>query len=293
MDSVVVGARHAELGQFDDAWRRIREAMVAVETTKQKRCEADIHRMAGEIALISPQPDSAKAEVYFERALFQSMPSCEQPGAEESMINLTSFATALILGLITLGGTAHAEDKGTVRPNVKVGDQWMFVLRSNLFAKLFTKLEYAWVVTSVSLTKIEGTENGKPLVLTPDLNIIVSPQEKNSDDRLLNFPLKVGKQWSYGNDYVLDDISWGHLDGHNEVRVAVLGYEKVRVPAGEFDAFKLEAKGNWVSPQASIPGESDVTYWYAPAVRAIVKKERQASHMPTYTTELVEFHLQP
>jgi len=205
------------------------------------------------------------------------------------MINLKSFAAAVVLGLITLGGAARAEDKGAERPNVKVGDQWMFVLRSNLFAKL----EYAWVVTSVSPTKIEGTENGKPLVLTPDLNIIESPQEKNSDDRLLSFPLEVGKQWSYGNDYVLDDITWGHLDGHNEVRVAVLGYEKVRVPAGEFDAFKLEAKGNWVSPQASIPGESAVTYWYAPVVRAIVKKEREASYMPTYTTELVEFHLQP
>ena len=205
------------------------------------------------------------------------------------MMNLKSFAAAVVLGLITLGGTAQAEDKGTEKPNVKVGDQWMFVLTSNLFAKL----EYAWVVTSVSPTQIDGTENGKLLVLTPDLNIIELPQEKNSDDRLLSFPLEVGKQWSYGNDYVIDDITWGHLDGHNEVRVAVLSYEKVRVPAGEFDAFKLEAKGNWVSPQASIPGESDVTYWYAPAVRAIVKKERQASYMPTYTTELVEFHLQP
>jgi hypothetical protein len=153
----------------------------------------DVHRMAGKIALMSPQPDAAKAEVYFERALLQSMPSYGQPGAEESMMNLKSVTAALILGLITLGGTAQAEDKGTERPNVKVGDQWMFVLRSNLFAKLFTKLEYAWVVTSVSPTKVEGTENGKPLVLTPDLNIIESPQEKNSDDRLLSFPLEVGK----------------------------------------------------------------------------------------------------
>ena len=33
-------------------------------------------------------------------------------------------------------------------------------------------LEQAWVVTSVSPTRIEGTENGKPLALTPDLSII-------------------------------------------------------------------------------------------------------------------------
>jgi predicted ATPase len=31
--------------------------------------EPDVHRLAGEIALKSPQPDAAKAKEYFERAL--------------------------------------------------------------------------------------------------------------------------------------------------------------------------------------------------------------------------------
>jgi class 3 adenylate cyclase/predicted ATPase len=60
---------YAELGQCDDAWRCIGEAMTAVETTKEKWCEAEVHRFAGEIALMSPEPDAAKAEAYFERAL--------------------------------------------------------------------------------------------------------------------------------------------------------------------------------------------------------------------------------
>ena len=60
---------YAELGQFDDAWRCIGEAMTAIETTKETWCEAEIHRTAGEIALLSPEPDAAKAEAYFERAL--------------------------------------------------------------------------------------------------------------------------------------------------------------------------------------------------------------------------------
>jgi predicted ATPase len=41
----------------------------AVKTTKEKWCEADISRIAGEISLISPEHDAAKAEAYFERAL--------------------------------------------------------------------------------------------------------------------------------------------------------------------------------------------------------------------------------
>ena len=60
---------HADLGQIDEAWRRITEAISAVEATKEKIFEAEVHRIAGEIALKSPKPDAAKAETYFERAL--------------------------------------------------------------------------------------------------------------------------------------------------------------------------------------------------------------------------------
>ena len=60
---------YAELGQFNDAWRCIGEALTAVETTKERWFEAELHRVAGETALKSPEPDVAKAQVYFERAL--------------------------------------------------------------------------------------------------------------------------------------------------------------------------------------------------------------------------------
>jgi predicted ATPase len=43
--------------------------MTMVERNKERLCEAEIHRVAGEIALLSPQPDAAKAQEYFERAL--------------------------------------------------------------------------------------------------------------------------------------------------------------------------------------------------------------------------------
>ena len=42
---------YAELGQFDDAWRCVGEAMTAVETTKERLWEAEVHLIAGEIAL--------------------------------------------------------------------------------------------------------------------------------------------------------------------------------------------------------------------------------------------------
>jgi class 3 adenylate cyclase/predicted ATPase len=60
---------YGELGQFDDAWSHIGEAITAVETTKETWYEAEVHRIAGEIALMSPERDLAKAEACFERAL--------------------------------------------------------------------------------------------------------------------------------------------------------------------------------------------------------------------------------
>ena len=60
---------YAELGQFDNASHCIGEAMTTVQTTKERWCEAEVDRIAGEIALMSPRPDASKAEAYFERAL--------------------------------------------------------------------------------------------------------------------------------------------------------------------------------------------------------------------------------
>jgi predicted ATPase len=60
---------HTGLDQIDDARRCIGEAIFAAETTKEKIWEAEINRIAGEIALKSPEPQTAEAQSYFARAL--------------------------------------------------------------------------------------------------------------------------------------------------------------------------------------------------------------------------------
>ena len=60
---------YAHLGQFDDAWRCVSETMRTIEATKERWFEAEANRIAGEIALRAPEPDGAKAQEYFERAL--------------------------------------------------------------------------------------------------------------------------------------------------------------------------------------------------------------------------------
>jgi class 3 adenylate cyclase/predicted ATPase len=60
---------YAELGNFEDARHSIREAITTIERTKEKWCEAEVYRIAGEIMLLARERDTTKAEVYFNHAL--------------------------------------------------------------------------------------------------------------------------------------------------------------------------------------------------------------------------------
>ena len=64
-----LAAVHAELGNLKEAWRCIDEAMTRIQKTKDAWYEAEVNRVAGEIALKSPEANVAKAQVYFEQAL--------------------------------------------------------------------------------------------------------------------------------------------------------------------------------------------------------------------------------
>jgi len=196
-----------------------------------------------------------------------------------------------VIAVFTLSLFAEAAIAQSVdRPDVKVGDQWKFAV---YYTVPSTTPNRTWVITSVTATGIEGTENGEPLRLTRDLNVIESPRSKDSNPGLLNFPLVVGKRWQYESDW---EFKPKKSSGKATVDVVVLAYERVTVPAGEFDAFKLSAREalSGTSPIGSqYAGETTRTYWYAPAVRAIVKSVSHNPYLGPSTVELVGFELRP
>jgi predicted ATPase len=59
---------YGNLSQYDDARRMIGGAIEAVDRTNERWCEAEVLRVAGEVALLGPEQDSA-AQKHFERAL--------------------------------------------------------------------------------------------------------------------------------------------------------------------------------------------------------------------------------
>ena len=176
------------------------------------------------------------------------------------------------------------------RPGVKAGDRWQFVVYELTPPEMPNR---TWVIKGVTSGGIEGTENGELLRLTPELNVIESPRHRDSNPLALSFPLRVGKQWRYTSDWLFKSKG---SRGSTVFDVAITSYERVKVPAGDFDAFKVVAKGSLhgVSPINSIyAGQTTATYWYAPSARAIVKSVSHNPYLGWTIVELVELELQP
>jgi hypothetical protein len=199
----------------------------------------------------------------------------------------TGLFTVALLGQAALLGTASAQE--AERPAVMAGDRWSFVV---YYAVPATAPNRHWVVTNVTPQAIEATEDGQPLRLSPDLNVLESPTRRESNTRGLQFPLSVGKQWTYETETHFKD---NQSTARTVALVRVVAHEAVRVIAGQFDAFKLEASGTFTGRSKGGPGllsgEFKSTYWYSPAAKAIVRSEMWSTYRGAATTELVEVKL--
>lgn len=209
-----------------------------------------------------------------------------KPTALDSLLRGLTLG-AILVAMSSVSGTVLAQT--AQRPTVKVGDRWDYEVR--LGPSHVKSIGRSREITAVTPDQIKGTENGHALVMTTDLNDVDSPAGTHSDLRLLSFPLEVGKKWSFSDEHDdAQDIGM-RLDG----TVEVVGYEKVRVPAGEFDAFKLRADAKRALGDAR--AEESWTYWYSPAVRAVVKWDykitRRSSGLHESVTELTKYKLKP
>ena len=189
-------------------------------------------------------------------------------------------APVLLLALLATSAAGQVAE----RPVVKPGDAWDFVQYYSVPSK---EPNRRWRIRAVTDTRIHGTENGEPLVLTPELNVLASPRGTDSRPGALAFPLAAGRKWRYTTDW---RFSATGSSGTADVSVEVVAYERILVPAGEFDAFKLVARSmtRGLSPKGSrIEAEITSTYWYAPAARAVVRSVTHNPYIGVSTVELV------
>jgi hypothetical protein len=196
--------------------------------------------------------------------------------------------SALFIAAAMFSAAASAQQAD--RPPIEVGDRWEFVVWYSVPATTPNRI---WIVTGTAHDGIDATENGEPLRLTVDLGVLDGPTQASSNPRPLDFPLTVGKRWEYDNRWTFKPK---RSKGSARVDVVVAAYESVRVPAGTFDAFRLESRErlSGMSPiNSRYDGETTRTYWYAPAARAIVKTVSRNPYLGPSTIELTSFALRP
>jgi hypothetical protein len=174
-------------------------------------------------------------------------------------------------------------------PSIAAGDSWTYRVRDG-----FTSLprgDQRHEVTRVAADRIEiagMVERGDGIqVYDREWNWLRRPAtdlqtfEYSPAYQAFAFPLTPGKTWR--SEATATDPG----DGRRfPVRIEgrVLGWERVKVPAGEFDALKIERRvfiGYW---EHALRGNSVIQEheWYAPSVKWAVKREAMASFL-SYT----------
>src|SRR5665647_352314 len=126
-------------------------------------------------------------------------------------------------------------------PSVKVGDRWKYEIRDRRTG--LKESETLRTVVSVNSSRIEGTENDGNFVATLDMNLLeTSTYATTSEAKYLNFPLEIGKKWSFNQDLTYK-VSRGK--SQRQLEAEVVAVEKTKVQAGEFDTYRIEYKGFW------------------------------------------------
>ena len=217
-------------------------------------------------------------------------------------------------------------------PTVKAGDTWTYRTTTEKGASGWNQTRDETTVSRVTSSTIYYTV--KPSGSTqPEKELFAGLDWSRAHDidgketvvnKPLSFPLTAGKAWEihYTEQHpnkTFRTEDWVH-------KYTVVGYESVEVPAGKFNALKIEAEGHWTAEleptqtvvqgaQSNADGTSMVTqtqkttdrtvsgrtykaFWYVPEVRRWVKSVEEyygsgGVRNERYTGELESFKIAP
>ena len=179
--------------------------------------------------------------------------------------------------LFVYGAACGAQSDTLVpRPEVKVDDRWIYRRTDHRYEP--PTLLYELRVTFVDARAIhtvlsrQGRPRDSDAVFTPEWNSVVAVDEGIVEIKgggLVQFPLSAGR--SYASIWEMRRPRAGKFHARHDRAVKVVGWEDVEVPAGRFQALKLEAEGRWARLDSNASGWARNTVWYVPAVKRWVK----------------------
>lgn len=194
-----------------------------------------------------------------------------------------------ILGLLLTGScamTGGTPGPAVPAPSYQVGDRWVYRAQDGFLTKVIWEETQQITMASPQGITVRVTAKGPSiddertetwsapgLVLT---GAVFDNETRRFEPPLVRyrFPLMAGERWSQSlRDPNHDTRPYGGV----ERTVTVGGYERITTPAGTFDAIRLQVfmrlddETFWRNP-------TECTYllWYAPAIGATVREEKNA-----------------
>jgi hypothetical protein len=195
------------------------------------------------------------------------------------------IAAALAACAATTSYTPVDGPSSTAAPQIKPGDYWEYAVRDGwtalprgIYRYEVTRVDPSGVVVQLSNdgrlldTLVYATGwNGRELPLTNTQRFRYEPTYP-----AYAFPLEPGKSWR--TVVRSTDVATGR-SFNTHVIAKVLGWERVRVPAGDFDALKIRREvfaGNMEGSRTQ--EEISEIDWYVPSVRRAVRTSANSQH---------------
>ncbi len=167
-----------------------------------------------------------------------------------------------------------------VRPDWQAGDYWEYSLSSGETNRINVQKSGVYNnATGYRITRSDGKEafHDQSLGLVALFGRGIIDSDYDSVFHRFEFPLYVGKRWRSS-----EEIRRANGSMDLSARYEVMGFGKVKVPAGEFDAYYILGR--------SEPGARINEMWYSPEVKYYVKAVLY-TEKGRIVEELVRFHI--
>lgn len=215
------------------------------------------------------------------------------------MLRMLSAVMALLVLSIFAAVPASAQSPDMAeRPSIKVGDTWSYQTVdawTNLVQEKY-KLEVS-DISDKEIQLVRSSEKSGAAVkitATLDMNMLNSVNsvgeaiQYSPNEGSYTFPLVIGKKWEHKMDYATSNRS-----GSTTLDSKAVGWEKVKVPAGEFNALKIVREGSYRSTRTP-SGYTKIVIWYVPSIKGMVKRQYEDTNSSGQragwiTTELLSY----
>ena len=189
--------------------------------------------------------------------------------------------------LLTLAFQSTSSDLVLSAPTFKAGDRWEFEGTENGKPYVFSR-EVIELLPD-GLMRVRAIRNGKETdeVYDSAMNALVGGRADRVRE-LAKYPMTPNSRWTFRMDYENPNVT---SDGQGKV----VGIERLSVPAGIFECFKVEAVATFGVGRSYTAFER-ITRWHCPDIKWIAKESYSRTTQSAYnpaenSTRVVETDL--